>query len=138
MEIRGRCGCGSVRFTASGEPLYQLYCHCRSCQIAHAAPLIAAAIFPAAQVVYSGETVPITVTPRPDATPRLMCPRCGTKVVNLPHPSVRTILPALCEDRSWFRPTMHMQWLERVIDVADDLPRYLDFPERFGGSGKLA
>jgi hypothetical protein len=32
---------------------------------------------------------------------------------------------------------MHLQWAERVLDVKDDLPKYLDFPERFGGSGRL-
>src|SRR5262245_44218841 len=138
MEIRGRCSCGGVTFTANAAPLHQLYCHCRSCQIAHAAPLVAAAIFPATAVAYSGEVVQITVTKRPDATPRLACVRCGTKVINLPHPSARTLLPALCDDRSWFTPQMHMQWQDRVLDVADALPKYLDFPTQFGGTGKMA
>ena len=138
MLIRGTCGCGKVTFSASGEPRFQVYCHCRSCQIAHAAPMVAAAIFAAEQVEYRGELVQITVTRRPDATPRLICASCGTKVINVPHASVRTVLPSLCEDGSWFRPTMHMHWQERVIDVADALPKYLDFPAEFGGSGKLA
>jgi hypothetical protein len=137
MEIRGRCGCGSVTFAASGEPRFQVYCHCRSCQTAHAAPLVAAALFPVDQVVYTGELVRVTVTQSPDATPRMVCPKCGTKVINVPHPSVRTILPSLCEDRSWFKAQMHMYWQDRVIDVADSLPKYLDFPKEFGGTGKL-
>jgi hypothetical protein len=114
------------------------YCHCRSCQTAHAAPMLAAAVFLADQVTYSGELTQMTVTKGEGATPRLACLRCGTKVINIPHPSVRTILPSLCDDVSWFKPTLHMQWQDRLIDMQDALPKYLDFPTQFGGTGKLA
>ncbi|MGH7896114.1 MAG: GFA family protein [Candidatus Binatia bacterium] len=116
----------------------QFYCHCHSCQTAHAAPMIAAAIFPATAVSYTGEVARVTVTGREDAAQRLVCQQCGTKVLAEPRPGLRAVLVALCESRDWFRPQMHVQWSERMLDVKDDLPKFLDFPTPFGGSGKLA
>jgi hypothetical protein len=136
MQISGRCACGQVCFTANGEPIAQFYCHCRSCQIAHAAPLLAGAMFPASCVTYTGEVRRVTVTAREGATPRFVCTQCGTKVLNEPRPTLRTVMPALCDTTDWFRPEMHMQWQERMLDVQDDLPKFLDFPEQFGGTGK--
>lgn len=136
MRIEGACGCGGVRFVAEGEPIVQAYCHCRSCQRAHAAPLVAAAIFPRDQVSYTGEVQSAKVTERADAATRIFCAACGTRMIVEPPPPVRTIFPALCTSTDWFSPSMHMQWEERVIDVADELPKFLDYPKELGGTGR--
>ena len=136
MDIRGRCACGSVRFFASGTPLHQFYCHCRSCQIAHSAPVVAGVQFLAFEVSMVGDTQIVRVTSGPDATPRVTCSNCGTRVMNV-SPEVRTLFPALCDSADWFKPTMHIQWQDRVLDISDDLPKYLDFPAVFGGSDEL-
>ncbi len=138
MKTRGRCGCGAVTFEVDGEPRWQGYCHCRSCQIAHAAPVVAGAIFPKEAVQLTGSTAVVKVTDEKRATQRLTCQVCGTKVLNAPHPNVYLVIPALCEDGSWFEPQSHLYWSARAIDIADDLPKYLDFPKEFGGSGKTA
>ena len=36
-----------------------------------------------------------------------------------------------------FKPKMHAYYKERVIQVVDDLPKFEDLPESFGGSGKM-
>lgn len=138
MKTRGGCGCGAVTFTAQGKPRWQGYCHCRSCQRAHAAPLLACAIFSVDDFSFSGGVELVTVTGGEGATKRFVCTRCGTKVFNQPHPSVRTVMISLCEERDWFQPEAHLWWSERLVDVADDLPKFLDFPAPFGGSGRLA
>jgi hypothetical protein len=138
MRIKGKCACGNVIFEVSGEPIVQLYCHCRSCQLAHAAPVVAAAIFPANSVTYQGNIRRITVTGRADASRRLICASCGTKVINEPLPPVRAILPVLCESTEWFKPQMHVQWQDRTLDVRDDLPKFLDYPRELGGTGAVA
>jgi hypothetical protein len=33
---------------------------------------------------------------------------------------------------------MHVQWQDRSIELSDGLPKYLDYPEQLGGSGRLA
>ena len=138
MRIQGACGCGAVTFVAEGEPIVQLYCHCRSCQIAHAAPFVAAAIFPEHAVRYEGDVRSATVTSRADAAKRIFCVACGTKLIVEPPPPVRTIFPALCTHTDWFRPTMHVQWQDRAIEVRDDLPKFLDYPTELGGTGRTA
>ena len=137
MQTRGRCGCGNVRFEVNGEPRVQLYCHCQSCRTAHAAPLIAGAVFPADAVTYTGDVILVNVSGRADAPKRLACAACGTKVLIEPMPGYRTVLPALCESAEWFTPLMHINWSEKVVAFRDDLPKFLDVPKEMGGSGQL-
>jgi hypothetical protein len=136
MQIRGKCACGNVTFAVDGEPLVQLYCHCRSCQLAHAAPVVAAAMFPAKCVTFAGSVERVTVTGRADASRRVMCARCGTKVLNQPPPPVRAIFPALCDSADWFSPQMHVGCEDRTLELHDDLPKFLDYPVELGGTGR--
>jgi len=138
MEIKGHCACGSVMFEVRGEPIAQMYCHCRSCQVAHAAPVSEIAMFSEDAVTYAGPTRRVRVTQREDAAWRVICTHCGTKVINEPGGGIRAILPALCETRDWFAPQMHIQWQDHVIPVHDDLPRFLDYPIELGGTGHRA
>lgn len=142
MKIQGQCPCGAVSYTVEGETVVQAYCHCHSCQTAHAAPLMAVALFPAGAVTLQGETTSLSVTKRLHAATRISCARCGTRVAVIPSgeggDQLRGIFPALCESKDWFRPSMHFHWEERSIDVRDDLPKYLDEPAEFGGSGRTA
>jgi len=36
-----------------------------------------------------------------------------------------------------FQPTMHVHYLERIIDMHDSLPKYARLPEEWGGDGLL-
>jgi hypothetical protein len=37
-DYKGRCFCGAVEFTVSGEPVAMGYCHCESCRHWSAGP----------------------------------------------------------------------------------------------------
>ncbi len=137
MRINGKCACGNVTFRVDGEPVAQFYCHCRSCQTAHAAPVSAIAMFPESSVAYSGDVRSVKVTGRDGAATRVICANCGTKVINEPGMQIRAILPALCESRDWFKPTMHIQWQDHTLEMRDDLPKFVDYPKEFGGTGNL-
>src|SRR5215472_13101113 len=39
--LSGGCLCGEIRYRISAAPVEALYCHCRMCQRAHGAPVIA-------------------------------------------------------------------------------------------------
>lgn len=138
MNLNGRCACGRVTFRIQGTPLLQVICHCPSCQLAHAAPLVRGAQFPAESVEVWGTVMPITVSDQPAATRRMTCPSCGTRVFNGDGPGVRTFFPELCAPRKWFEPQMHLYWSNRQVELVDELPKYLDFPIELGGSGRLA
>lgn len=41
MIYEGGCRCGAIRYRIDGEPLSAGYCHCRMCQRAAGAPVVA-------------------------------------------------------------------------------------------------
>jgi len=138
MRIEGQCACGGVSFAADGEPLVQLICHCPSCQLAHGAPMVLGAHFPADRFRSDGSLIAVRVSRGPDATLRMTCPTCGTRVFNGSGKGPRTIFPVLCSNSDWFKPEMHLYWSNRRLEIIDQLPKYLDFPSEFGGTGRLS
>lgn len=74
-----RCGCGSLKLSAEGEPAMVIQCHCEECQRRTGAPAGVGAYFPEAQVTVTGEEK--TYTRSSDAGRSLtnhFCPTCGT------------------------------------------------------------
>jgi hypothetical protein len=138
MQLEGKCPCGRVQYRIQGEPIVQLICHCPSCQLAHAAAMVPGAQFATENFEVSGPIRAVAVTQEPEATRRMTCELCGTRMFNVGDPRVRTIFPASCNRRDWFKPQMHLYWANRRVDVVDDLPKYLDFPLDFGGTGRRA
>ncbi len=139
MQLSGKCPCGKVAFTATEAPVFQGYCHCESCQRAQAAPMLAFALFPAQAVTIEGDTTALNVSGSDGAAIRLSCAACGTRVANEPGGGslgLRALFPSLFDQHDWFKPTMHIFCEDRMVDVSDELPKYLDTPEQFGGSGR--
>lgn len=141
MKIHGQCSCGAVSWEIDGEPVAQLYCNCHSCQQAHSAPIVGIALFFAANVSMRGETRVTSVTGSPNAAKRMSCVQCGTRVMNVPagkeNAELRAIFPVSCTTSDWFSPAMHIHCQDRSIDVADELPKFVDLPGQFGGTGQL-
>ena len=142
MKISGNCLCGSVTWAVEEEPVLQLYCHCNSCQKAHSAVLAAVAYFSLEDLSVVGDLKSQSVVERDFAAVRHSCAQCGSRVMNTPggegNDYMRGIFPVLCDSQDWFEPSMHIFYEERVIDISDTLPKYLDLPTEFSGSGKTA
>lgn len=142
MKTSGSCPCGGVTFSVNGDAILQFFCHCNSCQRAHCAPLVAVALFPVGAVSIQGETGNISITNRDFAARRIYCVHCGTRVSVIPagegSDQLRGIFPALCSSTEWFRPQMHVFWQDHSVETRDALPRYVDTPKAFGGTGLLA
>jgi hypothetical protein len=142
MKITGKCLCGSVAWTVEDEPILQIYCHCHSCQKAHSAVLASVAYFPSESISMVGELVSQSVTDIEYAAIRHSCAQCGSRVMNTPggkgNDHMRGIFPVLCDAQDWFDPAMHIFYEERTVDVDDGLPKFLDLPTEFNGSGKMA
>ena len=73
--LHGRCFCGAVRITASGEPFQVSWCHCRDCRRQTGAPAVVWAGFASGQVQISGEPKRRRSSPH---VIRSFCPECGT------------------------------------------------------------
>lgn len=74
----GGCLCGEVRFAASGEPKWVLWCHCESCRKHSGAP---ASVFVSyehpAMTMIRGEITKFASSP---GVKRGFCSRCGSTI----------------------------------------------------------
>ena len=139
MMTTGQCLCGSVTWSVDGEPVVQLFCHCNSCQKANSSVLVALAFFPEESVSVVGDLFSRSVTEGEIAAVRYSCAKCGARVINTPgggNSYLSGIYPVLCEAQSWFQPSMHIFYEDRVVEISDALPKFLDLPSDLGGSGK--
>ena len=133
-ESTGRCLCGAVRFTAEGEPLWVVHCHCHSCRRNTGSALATFVGFPRARVRYTQGT-PATYASSPGVT-RSFCAACGTP---LSYESERApgeihLYVSTLDRPEDFPPQKHVFFAERIpwFDTADDLPRHPG-PSRGGG-----
>ena len=81
-----------------------------------------------------GETVQAS---HRDESGRVSCARCGGAVANVkPAWNVTVIYATVVPDLP-FQPVLHLHYGERVMDIADGLPKFVDGPEQIGGTGEL-
>jgi hypothetical protein len=122
----GGCLCGAVRYRITAAPVEALYCHCRMCQRAHGAPVIA-------WITVALDSFAVTAG-RPTAYPssakasRHFCGRCGTPLTwrATDNPRLVDISIATLDNPEAVEPALHL-WTESQIswfEIADHLPRY--------------
>lgn len=134
---QGSCYCGAVTVTVIGPPLASGLCHCAECQKFHAAPFMAWSVWPSAQVeVTSGEVHGSTKSAH---LARVSCRACGGNVMGiLPDADMTVVFPStLKESALAFEPQFHQFYGEHVVSMADGVPKFVDKPEPFGGSGEM-
>jgi len=134
QEYTGNCYCGSVTVTVDGPPVASAYCHCHSCRKWHAAPVNAWSIWPLIAVRISGETIRSFTN---ETSRRISCAQCGGGVANI-KPAINMIVVypmVLAGSDLGFEPVCHVHYIERVLDIADGLPKYIELPKQLGGSG---
>ena len=76
-NFSGRCMCGAVTWTCSGQIIRNLVCHCTDCQRATSAPFTAFLAVNPEQLTWSGEILNYESSP---GTFRGFCPSCGTRL----------------------------------------------------------
>lgn len=130
------CCCGAVQLEITGEPTVMAYCHCDSCRSWLGAPVHAATLWPTPNVVVARGEENLLVFKKTDASHRHSCTKCGSPVL-IRHPALgMTDVPAGSVSGLDYAPTLHVNYGERVLAIRDGLPKFSDFPENFGGTGK--
>jgi len=105
MGHDGRCVCGSVRFTATGEPLRVTICHCTWCQRRTGTAFGTEVVFDSGQVTVSGQITRYRHVS--DQSGRWLeiefCPRCGTNLgfTLEAAPGLRTLPAGAFDDPAW-------------------------------------
>jgi hypothetical protein len=129
LPLEGGCLCGKVRYRISAAPRDAAYCHCRMCQRAGGAPVVAWLTAARSDFAWTaGE--PAVYGSSPGAE-RLFCPVCGSQLVfrALAEPETLDVTLASLDDPAAVRPSYHIWTASRIawFDTKDDLPRH---PER--------
>lgn len=126
-----RCLCRAVGVKLTGEPAARANCHCASCRDFYGAPMLSATAWPAEQVaVAEGDAA--TFTHPAKHLSRTFCAACGETVFGTNRLGMRVVPNAIVaratggELPDALRPTMHLFYRQRIVDVRDELPKYLD------------
>ncbi|HYE01280.1 MAG TPA: GFA family protein [Alphaproteobacteria bacterium] len=129
MKVRGGgCLCGAVRYEVSGEPTSACYCHCRICQRAAGAPVVAWAGFAGGRFRLVSGTPTIFTSSR--MAERGFCARCGTTLTfRYTTPGCQGeihIAVASLDEPDEIAPGYHIWTDSRPawFDTADSLPRH--------------
>jgi len=134
-KYRAACFCGTVRYEVSADPVDATICHCLVCQKLHGAPMQWAAIFHKRHVRFTAGLNHLRFFNSEQGRHerilpcKVSCGRCGTPIADegrrmwLAFPSLfdfghRSEVP------DSFKPTCHIFYGTRVVDIWDDLPKW--------------
>jgi hypothetical protein len=134
---KGSCFCGAVELAVTGEPVAMGFCHCTSCRKWSASPMNAFTLWtPDAVEVTKGKDQLVAFNKTRNST-RMWCKRCGGHLMT-DHPTFGLIdVYAATIPELRFRPAVHVNYGEAVVNMKDGLPKQKDFPAEMGGSGTL-
>ncbi|MDX2272909.1 MAG: GFA family protein [Cyanobacteriota bacterium] len=129
-QWQGGCLCGHIRYQIEGDPLLAAICHCSMCRRAHAAPLVAWAMFSQSQVVFPRSSPSYYASSA--SAQRGFCPICGTQICFIEEslPDLIDIAIGSLDHPDTLPPTLHY-WYSRHLswaELGDSLPRYPEFP----------
>jgi len=133
----GRCFCGAVEITATGDPVGMGYCHCGSCRSWSAGPVNAFTLWPPDAVKITKGADKVATYNKTEKSFRKWCAVCGGHLM-ADHPTFGLVdvfaatLPSV-----QFKPGVHVNYQETVLPMKDGLPKQRDFPKELGGSGDL-
>lgn len=142
---KASCLCGACQVETVGEPKWVANCHCSQCRRALSASYGCLAGFdPVSVKVTQGEENLVSYTTGKEE--RFSCKICGSKVyAHLHHLNHKAIYndnftsPNHGPDGkigSVFAPMLHIYYTSGNTNVLDGLPKFVDLPQAFGGSGK--
>lgn len=135
MAMNVHCACGAVEVEVSGQPVFQAFCHCKDCRDWLGAPVHAATVWPADQVDIIRGADDLITYKRSEKSLRKSCGSCGSAVL-VDHPEVGMVdIMASRLDGFAFVPSMHVYYGEHMIEMRDELPKFVNLPAEFGGDG---
>ena len=134
-DYGGGCLCGRVEVRVAGAPAVAGFCHCASCRTWHAAPVNAWASWPAAavEIVRGADALESFAHGH---SLRHWCRHCGTGVMNRLGDWTVVYAMVLANSGYVHQASCHIHCDESVFDLQDGLPKYVDYPAEWGGSGK--
>jgi hypothetical protein len=133
----GKCFCGAVEITVTGEPVGMGYCHCSSCRSWSAGPVNAFTLWPPDAVKVTKGADKIGTYHKTENSYRKWCTICGGHIMTDHPPFGLVDVYAATIPSVAFKPGVHVNYQETVLPMKDGLPKQKDFPAELGGSGQL-
>jgi hypothetical protein len=125
-ELTGGCLCGAVRYRAGGM-IRAGYCHCRMCQRASGAPVVAWVVVPRDSLAFTRGT-PAEYRSSAKAS-RLFCGTCGSPLVFREDASSELdINLATLDEPARVEPSYHIYTASQQpwLRIADKAPRFAE------------
>ena len=135
VKYRASCYCKAVQVEVCADPVDAKICHCQTCQSLHGAPMQWAAIFRKHDVrITKGTDCLKFFNSEQSISDRILpckvsCSLCGAPIADegrrmwLSFPSLFEFgFPPKVPKA--FKPTCHIFYGSRVIDISDDLPKW--------------
>jgi hypothetical protein len=132
----GKCFCGAVEITVTGEPVGAGYCHCASCRSWSAGPANAFTLWKPESVKVTKGGDNVGVFHKTERSYRKWCKTCGGHLLT-DHPEWKLVdvyaatIPGVA-----FKPGVHVNYAQTVLPMKDGLPKLKDFPPELGGTGQ--
>ncbi len=131
----GKCFCGEVQFTVTGEPVAMGYCHCDSCRQWSAGPVNAFTLWKPEAVEVTQGADRIGTYNKTENSYRKWCTNCGGHIfTDHPGMGLMDVYAAAIPELS-FEPGVHVHYQESVLRIPDGKPKMKDVPSEMGGSG---
>jgi len=115
----GKCFCGSVEITVTGEPVAMGYCHCASCRSWSAGPVNAFTLWPPDRVKVTKGSDQVGTYHKTDKSQRKWCKRCGGHLFT-DHPLWK-VIDVYAANHS--RPTVQTRATRQLSGVGTADPR---------------
>jgi len=133
---KGKCFCGAVELTVSGEPVAEGFCHCSSCRSWSAAPVNAFTLWKPDAVKFTKGEANVGVYHKTEKSYRKFCTTCGGHLLT-DHPLWGVVdVYAATMPTHHHAPKLHVNYAETVLHIKDGLPKMKDMPKEMGGSGE--
>ncbi|MEG0184075.1 MAG: GFA family protein [Stenotrophomonas sp.] len=131
MNLRITCQCGENAVELHGAPVARANCHCTTCRDFYGAAMLSATAWDRASVVPAATNTTHFQHPAKQLS-KTFCRQCGDVLFGTNRLGLYVVPNAVVARAAGgvldaaLVPTMHLFYRERVIDVSDALPKYLD------------
>jgi hypothetical protein len=126
-----QCHCGNVSFELHNQPAARANCHCQSCRDFYGTSILSATAWNAEAVQLTNGQVTTFAHPTKQLS-RTFCINCGETLFGTNRLGMRVVPNSIVARAAGgivpehWRPTMHLFYRFRIIDVADGLTKYVD------------
>lgn len=139
VTIHGSCFCGVASYKLEGNPFFSVYCHCTRCQRGHASPFVLVLHYPSEAFTWTHANQDAVFT-NSEASSQWKEWRCKSCLCIIGHEksgerwSIKGALfrrnaQGLIENWHLIKPTDHIFYDTRMLDINDGLPKWEGFTD---------